>query len=187
MKKTLLFCTDAWFYLLEIPPIVLFVLSIVYTGRVDGLFGLIPLMLVSFAFGVFIFLFFLRFISLSFAQIKCRGPFSSHDHAVINEGKKLILTLKSAGRIGVELYGNDGVPPVYGGLDKPIDIYLFRGKAVGGKRALARVLKYYGVKKEDLFSVFRDDSAYLEYECFTLESRVQEDIRVITLTFTETV
>ena len=42
-------------------------------------------------------------------------------------------------------------------------------------------------KKEDLFSVFRDDSAYLEYECFTLESRVQEDIRVITLTFTETV
>ena len=187
MKKTLLFCTDAWFYLLEIPPMILFVLSIIYNGRVEGFFGLIPLMLVSLAFMVFIFLFFLRFISLSFAEVRLRGPFSSHDHAVINEGKSLILTLKRGGRIGVEVYGNDGVPPMYGGLDQPIDIFLFRGRAIGGKRALSRVLAHYGVKKEDIASIFNDASFYAEYGYMTLEAHVQEDIRVINLNFNETV
>ena len=187
MKKRLLFCTEAWLYCIEIPPIALLVLSCIYTGRVDSPLGLIPLILVSAAFIVFIFLFFLRFMSLSFAEIRCKGPFSSRDGAVISEGKKLILTLKSAGRIGVALYGNDGMPPMYGGLDQPIDIYLFRGKAVGGKRAVSRVLRYYGVSAEDVPAVFKQDNFSAEYEFVNLESALQEDIRVITLTFTQTV
>lgn len=187
MKKRLLFCTDAWFYFIEIPPIVLLVLSCIYTGRVDAVLGLVPLMLVSAASIVFIFLFFLRVISLSFSEVKCKGPFSSRDSAVINEGKKLILTLKRAGRIDVELFGNDGLPPMYGGLDQPIDIYLFRGKAIGGKRALSRVLRYYGVSKTDIPLILKKDTFSSEYEYITLDSCVREDIRVVTLTFTETV
>lgn len=144
-------------------------------------------MIISLSCIIFIFLFFLRFISFSFVEVKCKGPFSSRDGAVISEGKKLILTLKKAGRIGVALYGNDGMPPMYGGLDQPIDIYLFRGKAVGGKRAVSRILAYYGVKGEDIPNVFRQDSFAAEYEFVNLESAVQEDIRVVTLTFTQTV
>ena len=187
MKKRLLFCTDAWFYFIEVPPIILLVISCIYTGRVDKPFGLIPLILALCAFIIFIFLFFLRYISLSFSEVKCMGPFSSRDRAVINEGKKLIFTLKKGGRIDVALFGNDGMPPMYDGLDTPIDIYLFRGKAIGGRAALSRVLTCYGVSKSDLLHIFKNDSFSADYAYVSLESLIKDDIRVITLTIKETV
>ena len=187
MKKRVLFCTDAWFYLIEIPPIILLILSCIFSGRVDNPFGLIPLIIALIAFIVFVFLFFLRFITLSFSEVRCRGPFSSHDRAIINEGKKLIFTLKRAGRIDVALFGNDGMPPMYEGLDQPVDIYLFRGKAIGGKAALSRVLTSYGVDKADARIIYALDEFSSDYEFVSLESHKNEDIRVITLTFKETV
>ena len=187
MKKRLLFCTDAWFYFIEIPPIILLVISCIYTGRVDNPFGLIPLILALCAFIVFIFLFFLRFISFSFSEVNCKGPFSSRDRAVINEGKKLIFTLKKGGRIDVALFGNDGLPPMYDGLDTPIDIYLLRGKAIGGRAALSHVLTFYGVDKTDLSNIFKKESFDIDYDYVSLESIKKEDIRVVTLTFKETV
>ena len=187
MKKRFLFCTEAWLYFIEIPPIFLLVMSFIYTGRVNKPYGLIPLILVLIAFIIFVFIFFFRFISLSFGEVKCIGPFSSRDSAVINEGKKLILTLKKAGRIDVALFGNDGMPPMYEGIDEPIDIYLFRGKAIGGRAALSRVLRYYGVSKEDISRVLSGDGFSCDCAYVSVESLIKEDIRVITLTFKETV
>ena len=196
MKKIWLFCTEWWLYLIEIPLIALLVVSCIFTGKTNVMLsliffeiniGLIPLILILSAAIVFVFLFFFRFISLSFGFVKSWGVFSSRDSAVINEGKKLILTLKRFGRIKVELFGNDGIPPMYDGADEPIDIYLFRGRAIGGKRAVARVLGFYGVSNEDIQLILKDDSFSSKYECVQLESCLKEDIREVTLTFTKTV
>ena len=190
MKKTYLFCTKPWFYLCEIPPIILLIVSILYNNDSEGLVKLFPLIIFSCAAIIFIFLYFFRLIIISFEEIKCVGTFSSKDSAIINKGKALIFTLKGRNKMTVRLYGNSGTP----GFDwakgedyQPLDIDLFREKAIGNLRSVKRILSYFEVPDKDI-NLFVSEKEYKkEFENYTVTKATEENTVTVTIKFTNTI
>ncbi len=187
-KKKYLFCTNPLMYLTEIPPILLLIVCMIYnTGEGDG--NLYPLIIFLILVIIFIFIYLFRYMTVSYEEIRCKGLFSSHDAAIINKDKTLILTIHPGMRLRVALFGNDGQPPMFDGLrgEPSIDIFLFRAKAFGGKRNVASLLRYFDVPAEDIKCALYDEQFSMEYELVSLEAEHKEDIREIRVKFKETI
>ena len=192
MKKKYLFCTRLRVYLIELPVIVLFAITLHYNKYSEELAKFYPLLIFLAAAMIFIFVYFFRAISISFEEIRYHGLYSSRDHAEINEGKELILTLQEKRRIRIELFGNDGKPPELSWVKDdqsytPVDIYLFRGKAIGGKRSIKSLLRYFGVSESDVESVLSEKNFSGDYAYVSLKSEKLEEKTVIRLKMKQTV
>ena len=179
-------------YLIEIPIIILFAIAFYYNQYSEELTKLYPLLIFLGAAFLFILVYFFRAISLSFEEVRYHGFYSSRDHAEINEGKELIFTLEKGRRLRIELFGNDGKAPELDWINadgnyKPLDIFLFRGKAIAGKRRLISILKYFGVDETDAVSLFEKESFKGDYEFVSLSSELKEEKTVIKLKMKETV
>ena len=192
MRKKYLFCTRLRIYLTELPVMILFALACYYNKKSEEVFKLYPLIIFLGIAMIFIFVYFFRAISLSFEEVRYHGLYSSRDHASIIKDNELIITMAKKKRLRVDLFGNDGRAPELDYIKndenyKPIDIYMFRGKAIGGKRQVASILKYYGVSESDIPNVFIEPAYSGNYEYVTLKSEIGEDKTVIRLKFKETV
>ena len=191
MKKKFLFCTRMRVYLTELPLILLFTITLHYNKYSEEVMKLYPLLVFVGAAMLFILVYFFRAISISFEEIRYHGLYSSRDHAEINEGKEIIITSYGKRRIRVELFGNDGRPPELSWISEenytPVDIYLFRGKAIGGKRTVKSLLKYFGVDDGDIDSVLANENFSGDYEFVSLKSEKKEDKTEIRLRMKATV
>ena len=188
MKKKYLFCTKIWFYLTEIPLMFILYITSYYNFNSDKPWQFLPIMLITLAVIIYIGIYFFRMISVSYSEIRYHGLFSSHDSAIINKDKTLIIEMRKKGKLGVYLYGNDGTPALFDGLkgEKYVDIYLFRGKAIGGKRAVKGILSYFEICDNDISAVFNEDIYTKEYDTLTLSAEKKEDIREIRIKFNKT-
>lgn len=186
-KKVYLFCTNPILFLSEIPPLALLIVSIMYnTGEGNGdLFQLIFFLIVAM---IFIVLFLFRYMTVSFDELRCRGPFSSRDSAIINKDKILILTLRKNKNLRVELYGNDGEPTMFGEINGTtvIDYFQFKATAFGGKRSAAKILRFFEVSESDAAKAVSEDGFFVEYKTLCLESTKKENGREIRIRFKET-
>ncbi len=192
MKRKYLFCTKIRIYLLELPVILLLVLSCIYNGNASNTFKLYPLIIFLSLLIVFILVYFFRVISISFEEVSYHGIFSSKDKAMINKDKELILTLNKRRRMSVELFGNDGKAPELDWIKEGenytvTDIFLFRGKAIGTKGSAKRILRYFGVENEDIDLVFKNEKFFGDYEYVTLTSEKSDEKTVLRLKMKETV
>lgn len=97
--------------------------------------------------------------------------------------------MHSKRKLHIALFGNDGQPPMFDGLrDEPsIDIFLFRAKAVGGKKSVRKIMSYYGIPDADIERALSEDTIFGDYELVSFESEHREDIREIRIKFKETV
>ncbi len=188
MKKKYLFCTKLWFYLTEIPLAFLLAVSIYYGPMTENVFKLVPLIVTLISVMLFIIVFFFRIVVISYEEVRYRGPFSSRDRAFINKDKTLIITMHPHGNLDVDLYGNDGKPPMFAGLkdEPPIDIYLFRGRTIGSRRTVRSILEYFDIPTDDARTALESDSYSNEYELVSLSVEKREDIREIRIKFKET-
>ena len=188
MKKKYLFCTKLWFYLTEIPLALLLAVTICYGPMTEGAFKLVPLMVAIIFAMLFILVFFFRIIVLSHEEVRYRGPFSSRDRAFINKDKTLIITMHPHGNLDIDLFGNDGQPPMFAGLkdEPPIDIYLFRGKTIGSRRTVTSILCYFDIPESDAAKAISADTFSAEYELVSLSAEKREDVREIRIKFKET-
>ena len=191
MKFVFLFCSKLRVYLTELPVVLLLAVAIHYNDGSDALFKLYPLQIFLVLAILFILVYFFRAITITYDEIRYHGLFSSRDSAVINKDKTLIITMKPGRRLAVELFGNDGKLPALDWLKDddtpPVDIFLFRGKAVGGERSVRSVLKYFGVAEQDLGAVFTEDSFSAEYDDVSLSVEKKEDIRIFKIKMKETI
>ena len=90
----------------------------------------------------------------------------------------------------VTLFGNNGLPAfnwAQGDNYTPIDIDLFREKAIGSRSAVKRVLRYFEVDEEDIKELFSSDSFEKEYDAFILKKERAEKNTVVTIYFTKTI
>ena len=190
MKSIFLFGTKIRMYLCEIPVIFLLCVSIYFNDKVDGVVGLIPLILACVAIAVFMFIFLLRGISISKEEVRSVGPFSSKDSAVIKKDKVLVLTVKPRRKLRVELYGTDETP-VFDWLsaDEVSDgtINLYRDETVGDGRSVLRVLEYFGIPEERAREIIGCESCSEEYDYFIVSKEVKDSLECYSLHFTETV
>ena len=179
-------------YLTELPLIILLAFAIAFNNSAGGFLKLYPLIITSICIIIFIFIFFFRVIALSGEEIRIIGRFTSRDGAIINKGKKLTMTLDKKNRLKLELFEDDGVLPELDFLKndpdyKPHGLNLFREKAVFGKSALRRVLKYFEIGDEHISGIFSSDT----YECTTkllsLTSIDDGDVLSVSIEFTETI
>lgn len=189
-KFTVLFCTKARMFLSEVPVIFMLCLAIFLNDKADSLVKLYPLIVVLSLFAIFIFIYFFRLIIITEEGVRTVGVFSSRDSAILNEGKTLILTKKTHGRLSVAVFGNDGTPPALDWAQNEehelFDIFLYRERAIGGNGAIRRVLTYFGVSKEEADDALSLDVYEKEFEAFNLSAEKKEDIREIKIKFTKT-
>ena len=188
-KKKYLFSTNPLMYLTEIPVVGLFLVTLYYNSLTESKIALLPLLIFLGLAFMFIAIYLFRYVSLSLEELRTRGWFSSRDSAVITKDKTLILTKLPKNKIKIELFGNDGKPPMYPGLqDEPsIDIFLFRAKAIGTKASLASIMAFYTIPTDGITSALSEDSFSAEYELVTLSASRIEDIREIRIKFKETI
>ncbi len=188
MKKKHLFCTKIWFYLTEIPLLLILYIACYVNFTSDNPWQFIPMIIILTGIIAFIGIYFFRAITVSYEEIRYHGLFSSHDSAIINKDKTLIITMYKHSRLGVCLYGNDGKPPLFDGLrdEGSIDIFLFRGRAVGGKRTVKSLLRYFGISEGDIALSFDRREHSSETDIVTLEARICEDIKEFRIKFKET-
>ncbi len=179
MKSTYLSSVRAWVLWTELPLMLLLVISLNLNQNVGTLMKLYPLIIALIAGILFIPFYFFRLVSISYEEIRHIGYFTPRDSALINEGKVLRIKMLSRGRLKIYLIGHDGE---YAGFDwlkpedgEPSDITMFRGKAFGGRRAVCRVLSYFGVEKDDQELILTDDGFCRDYENVTVSTRHAED------------
>lgn len=190
MKKIHFTATPYLMYLTEIPVILLLIMASAFNSSSEGVLKLYPLITVSAAAIVFIFIYLLRFVTLSNDEIKITGLFSSRDKAIINRGKTLILTVTKKGRLFITLFGNDGERPMLdwaqGDDYTPIDINLFKERIYGGAGSIRKTLSFFGVSSEQIDTILSADSFFCEYEGFSVTKVTEETKTDIKIFFTET-
>ena len=175
---------------ISIPPAIVLIASIMLNGLVKAPGGLYPLIVASGLIIAFTFVFFFRVVTLATDEIKMIGPFSSKDSSVINEGKTLIITRRSAGRISIDLYGNNGVNADLDWLRDVRtvrDIYLFKSNVVGGAGAIQRILLLFGISEEDAEILISSKEIYKEFPDYIVSVSCPEGNQEIRIKFTNTI
>lgn len=190
MKKTFLFCTKPVFFLTELPPVILLIIAISQNNQADGFFKLYPLIAVLCLCITLIFLYYFRMILVSFEEIQSVGVFSSREHAIIDEGKTLMITLLPKGFVKLELNEKTANSSFSWSKDKDstlTDMNIFRERAIGGKGAVRRLLKYFTVPSSDHDMILSDENFQKSYENFNVESGISDEKRYISIEFTKTI
>ncbi len=191
MKKLYLFCSRLWVFWIEIPLVILLIAAISFNAQTEGLLKLYPLIVVLIAAIIFVPIFFFRVISVSYAEIRYIGFFTSRDNALINEGKLLRIKMLKRGIVRLFLIGHDdtiaGFDWLKPGEDEPQDITLFRGKTYGGKWTARRILRYFGVNADDAERALSGEPFSGEYENVTVNTSHPEDGMEIDIKLTKTV
>ncbi len=167
-----------------IPMVLVLCYCLYYNGIADGELKLYPLMIVCICSIVFTFVYFVRVISISNAEIRYLGLFSSRDSATVCKDKTLVIELRRRRRVGILLYGNDGYNPDIKWLqpdpgDEVSDLCVFRGKAYGSIRIAERIIRYFGADRADFNAIFEDETFSKEYENVLLSSMIENEQRVI--------
>ena len=188
MKKIFLLVTKPWYFLTEIPPLTFFVISIINNKNVDTIYRLYPLIVALGLIMVFIFLYFLRAVTISLEEIRTHGLFAERDSVVLKKGRTLVLSKLDDARIKLEVYGKSNDEQVYSWLsaDDGTEINLFRTKALGGNRQIISILKYFGIPSEDAKAVLSTEGFEKEYKDFILTSETTESAIAARLLFKTT-
>ena len=191
MKKSIyLFCTKLWIYVTELPALAIFTLAAIYNKHSEEPMGLYPLMIVSLAAAVIIFLYFLRFISINTDEIRYHGMFSSRDRDFIKADRTLIITLKPFGNMKLELYGDAGEIPPFDWM-KPEDVQYrdvcyFSGIAVGGRRDVKRIAKYFTVPESELDAICNAGYEFSN-DTVTVKTEDKNECTVVSIHFNKTI
>ena len=188
-----LFGTKLRFFWVTIPMAALLAIAIIYNNKSDGLLKFYPLIVFLSGCIVFSVVYFFRMVAVGFEEVRTVGLFSSRERVVVNEGKELVITKLPAGKLDVELFGNDGVRAQLDWLvttdDGTIpDINLFRARAIGRKGALRSILKFYGVPTKELRDgIIRGEKSYEDELVRIFASQNEIEQREIHIYFKKTV
>lgn len=188
MKSIYLFSTKLKYFLTEIPPIILLVVSICYNDKVKILGKLYPMIIATSILIVYIALFFIRGIRINVQQIKCFGRFSEHDRAEICENRELVITTLPKRMLKIELFGESTDFETFAWLksDTPSTINLFRSKCCGGTGKIKKILKYFDVANEEIENLLATEAYKTENENFRISSSLTEGVREVRIYFKET-
>ena len=191
MKPIYLFASRLRSFWVLLPMSIVLTLSLKYNDSTQTLLKLYPLIVFMIGAIAFTFVYFFRFISISYSEIKYIGRFTSRDSVSINEGKTLVIDILNKGRVAVKLYGNEGYNPEIKWLTNDSgeagDICLFRGRAYGNEGVAIRILMHLGVNEEDLDRILSEDGFKSTYENVTVTSLTEDSHRQIKIRFDKTV
>lgn len=188
MKKLFIFSTKLYYYLTLIPLALLLAATIYANSNATGLMKLYPLIILTAGAIVFVILFFLRGIMLTYDDARCVGPFSRKDHASFKKDYSLVITELRRGRLLVEVYGfvdEGGIGYDWYDVTDVAEINLLRARTNGGRRTIKRILQYYGFDPEDVENALTANEYSAEARDASLLSSVSEGSLKVRITFNE--
>lgn len=191
MKPIYIFAARFRAFWVLLPMAIVLSLSLRFNSTADGLLKLYPLIVFSIGCIIFTFIYYFRFVAISYSEIKYVGKFTSRDSATINEGKTLVLELLEKSRLSIQLYGNEGYNPEIKWLTNAEgeggDICLFRSKVFGGEGMAALILGHFGTEDADLDAIFSTEPFKKSYENVTVTTLTENEHKVIRIRFDKTV
>ena len=191
MKSIFLFRTKLMMYWVLLPLLILLGAACYYNQFADNFLKLYPIITVTVGGIIFIVIYFFRGIKISYDEIRDVGLFSGRDSAMINEGKTLILKRVKHGRVEITLFGNDGVTADLDWLkstgEAPRDISLFRGKAIGGLKAIRRIMSFFDVPKDDIELALKNDGFSCNYDLVSVNCEEIDECAVINIRINKTI
>ena len=189
MKFLFFISTRLKVFLTEIPPIILFWIAIIYNSAVDSPFKLYPLMVILCALIIFIPVYFLRGVFISYEEIRCVGFFSSKERAVIKEERMLVLTPLPKRKVRIELFSkNDDGDASYAWLanEEAVFVNVFRAKVNGKNGVVKKVLRFFETDEDIIAKALEKDDFSAELEKTNISTDIQNDEKQIILYFKET-
>ena len=179
MKKIYLFSTRLVYFWSLAPLFVLLGFSIANNNEKAGVLRLYPLIFLTVAAIIFICIYLFRAVRLSYDEIRHIGRFSKREVAEINEGKILILERIRGNRLQITLFGNDGVLPEFDWMkttgDIPRDIPLFRARAIWYRYSTIKMLRYFGLTKDECLKVMNGDITEITNNIVTVTYEYEND------------
>lgn len=191
MKPIYIFASRLRAFWVLVPMSIILTLSLRFNEHVDGGVKLYPLIIFSIGAIIFTFVYYFRFIAISYSEIKYIGRFTSRDSATVNEGKTLVIELLEKRRVSIRLYGNEGYNPEIKWLTNENgehgDICLFRGKAYDGEQSAVRILLHFGIDSKDIDAILENDGFSESYENVSVSTLTENSHKVIKVRFDKTV
>lgn len=189
MRGVFLHSTKLGMYLTEIPIIFLMAAAIHFNSGAEGWVKLYPLIFVSGAAIVFIFVYLFRAVVITNEEIRSFGLFSSRDKATINKNKVLLMTLKPKKKVKIELFGEDDAPELdwMKDTERRCNVNLYRDVAIGGVESIRRVMKYFGFDSSEIRSLTNGNAEKIEIDGITATRADIDGITSYSLEFTKTI
>ncbi len=189
MKFLLFLSTRLKVFLTEIPPIILLMVSIIYNGALDTPFKLYPLMVTLCALIIFIPIYFLRGVFISYEEVRCVGFFSSKEKAIIKEDRMLAFTLLPKRKVRIELFSkNDDGDASYTWLqnEESVFINVFRARVNGKVGVIKKALRYFEIDEETIASALEKDDFSAELEKVNVMTEIENESKKVIIYFKET-
>ena len=190
MNSVYLLKMRVWAFLIELPLMALLMVCWNVNDQVDELLKLYPLIIALAAGIIFMAVYLFRLVEISWEEIHDIGLFTRRDNGLISKGRVLELRLKAHGLVGITLMGHDGE---YAGFDwmrpedgKPVAIALYRGNAYGGKRAIAKLLRYFGADEAQAAGLVAMDITSAEFEYASAAASREDDSLLIRISINAT-
>ena len=190
MKSVFLFSSKFRFFLTEIPPVLLLIVSIHFNSRVDTLMRLYPLIITLSVLIIFIAIYFFRAVVIKYDQVRSVGPFSERDSAVIAKDKSLVLTILPKKKLKIELFGDSGdLADTYKWLkgDEKNSINLFRAKANGGAKAVKRIMRFFEIPEDAANALLQEDGLKKDLDALTVRSDTKNECKTVSIFFKKTI
>lgn len=189
MKFLLFLSTRLRVFLTEVPPIILLTFAIIYNGAVDNPFKLYPLMVILCALILFIPIYFLRGVFISYEEVRCVGFFSSKEKAIIKEDRMLVLTLLPKKKVRIELFSkNDDGEASYAWLENEEAVYvnIFRARVNGKSGVIKRILRYFEIDEDVITSALENENFSAKLEKVNVASGIENESKMVSVYFKET-
>ena len=190
MNSVYLLKMRLWAFLIEIPLMTLLMICWSMNDQVDELFKLYPLIIALAAGIIFMAVYLFRLVEISWEEIRDIGFFTRRDNGLVSKGRIIELRLKAHGVVGITLMGHDGE---YAGFDwmrpedgAPADIALYRGNAYGGKRAIGKLLRYFGADESQIAGLIEMEITKADFEYASATSSREDDSLLIKISINET-
>ena len=190
MNNVYLLKMRLWAFLIEVPLMALLMICWNMNEQVDELLKLYPLIIALAAGIIFMAVYLFRLVEISWEEIRDIGLFTRRDSGLISKGRVLELRLKAHGLVSITLMGHDGE---YAGFDwmrpddgAPADIALYRGNAYGGKRAILKLLRYFGADESQAAGLVGMEIQTADFEYASATSSREDDSLFIRISINET-
>ncbi|MBQ2738402.1 MAG: hypothetical protein IJF38_06895 [Clostridia bacterium] len=187
MKSLFLLATRMRAFLIELPPMILLMITIRFHGEATGAFGFYPLEIFLAALMAFILVYFFRAITVTYDEIRMHGLFSSKDRVYIKKGQTLALTLMPRGRVRVEVIGTVGEEKVFSWMKKDEtsdhEMSYFRESCYGGARTARKILAFYEVEASDITAIIENETYACENENVSVSVENKNEVKEIRITY----
>lgn len=182
MKTRFFLCTRLWYFLTEIPLILLLCITIANHDSSTELLKLYPLEIVTACGMALTFLYFFRTATLTPLAIKKFGVFSEREEHSFSVGERLVLLLDERGYLHITVEGEDDAPTLSWCKSDRRHRTLFRTRVIFAHSSAASVLSLFLLNHAEADAALSAGDYHYQNESVSIIGEDTEHGRKISLT-----